>query len=98
MVLLLPVFLSQIGGILFIGHANRVKFWVSGQFIIMPRAPRAPIGRRTANATRMYDRRQQDNTLERSQTLAQEQRNALSMKSAFNYQSEIDCLHIKRFK
>jgi len=28
----------------------------------MPRAPRARIGRRTANATRMYNRRQQDNT------------------------------------
>ncbi|CAI6354226.1 unnamed protein product [Macrosiphum euphorbiae] len=35
------------------------------------------------------------NTPERSQTLAQEQRNALSMKSAFNYQSEIDYLNIK---
>ncbi|KAL4107502.1 hypothetical protein QTP88_017839 [Uroleucon formosanum] len=60
-----------------IGHANRVKFRVSGQFIIMPRAPRAPIGRRTANATPMYNRRQQDNTPKCSQTLAQEERNAL---------------------
>ncbi|KAL4098638.1 hypothetical protein QTP88_023201 [Uroleucon formosanum] len=64
-------------GLWFIGHANRVKFRVSDQFIIMPRAPIAPIGRRTANATRMYNKRQQDNTPERSQTLAQEQRNAL---------------------
>jgi len=59
----------------------------------MPRAPRAYIGRRTSNATRMYNRMY--NTPERSQTLAQEQRNALSMKSAFNYQSEIDYLNIK---
>ena len=43
----------------------------------------------------MYNRRQQNNTPERSQTRAQEQRNALSMKSAFNYQSEIDYLNIK---
>jgi len=43
----------------------------------------------------MYNRRQQDNTPERSQTLAQEQRNALSMKLVFNYQSEIDYLNIK---
>jgi uncharacterized protein YueI len=61
----------------------------------MPRAQRARIGRITANATRMYIRKQQNNTPERSQTLAQEQRNALSMKSSFNYQSEIDYLNIK---
>jgi hypothetical protein len=41
----------------------------------------------------MYNRRQQDNTPGHSQTLAQ-QRNALSLKSAFNYQSEIDYLNI----
>jgi hypothetical protein len=74
------------------------KFRVSGQFIIMPRAQRARIGRIIANATRTYNRRQQNNTPERSQTLAQEQRNALSMKSAFNYQSEIDYLNIKALK
>ena len=61
----------------------------------MPRAPRADIGRRTANATRMYNRRQQDNTPEHSQSLAQEKRNTLNMKSVFNYQSEIDYLNIK---
>jgi uncharacterized protein YueI len=61
----------------------------------MPRAQKARYGRRTANATRMYNRRQQNNTPERSQTLVQEKRNALSMKSAFNYQSEIDYLNIK---
>ncbi|XP_025410795.1 zinc finger BED domain-containing protein 1-like [Sipha flava] len=44
----------------------------------MPRAQRARNGRRTANATRMYNRKQQNNTPERSQTLAQEKRNALS--------------------
>ncbi|XP_016661099.1 uncharacterized protein LOC107884118 [Acyrthosiphon pisum] len=59
----------------------------------MQRALRAYIGRRTANATRMYNRMY--NTPERSQTLAQEQRNASSMKSAFNYKSEIDYLNIK---
>jgi len=37
----------------------------------MPRAPRLHIGRRTANAIRMYNRRQQKNTSERFQTLAQ---------------------------
>jgi hypothetical protein len=56
----------------------------------MPRAPRARIGRKT-----MYNRRQQDNnTPERSQTLAQQQLNALCLKSAFNYRSEIDYLNI----
>ncbi|KAF0745192.1 Uncharacterized protein FWK35_00035568 [Aphis craccivora] len=43
----------------------------------------------------MYNRRQQNNTPERSQTHAQEQRNALIMKSEFNYQYEIDYLNIK---
>jgi hypothetical protein len=42
----------------------------------------------------MYNRRQQDNIPERSQILAQQQRNALSLKSAFNYRSEIDYLNI----
>eukprot|EP00102_Acyrthosiphon_pisum_P006458 XP_001952520.2 PREDICTED: glycoprotein 3-alpha-L-fucosyltransferase A [Acyrthosiphon pisum] len=53
----------------------------------MPRAPRARIGRRTANATRMYNRKQQDNTPERSQTHAQEQRNALSNWNSFVFLS-----------
>jgi hypothetical protein len=50
----------------------------------MLRAPRARIGS-IANATRMYNRRQQENTPERSQILAQQQRNALSLKLAFDY-------------
>jgi hypothetical protein len=43
----------------------------------------------------MYNRRQQNNTPKSSQTLAQKQRDTLSMKSSFNYQSEIDYLNIK---
>jgi hypothetical protein len=37
---------------------------------------------------------QQENTPDRSQKLVQQQRNALSLKSAFNYRSEIDYLNI----
>ncbi|KAE9535543.1 hypothetical protein AGLY_007444 [Aphis glycines] len=38
----------------------------------MPSAPRARIGKRTANPTRMYNRRQQETTPERSQIIAQQ--------------------------
>jgi hypothetical protein len=42
----------------------------------------------------MYNKRQQENTPERSQILAQQRLDALSLKSAFNYPSEIDYLDI----
>ena len=62
-----------------------VTFCGSFRKIFMPRVPRARIGRKTDNATRMYNRRQQQQ---------QQQRNALDLKAAFNYRSEIVYLNI----
>lgn len=72
----------------------------------MPRAARSRIGRRSFNANRVYNRRQRETSTKRSRRLEEnrignaEDRlrasnyNAINLKSAFDYHSEIDYLNL----